>query len=177
MEKCFLVLGLDNAGKTSVRQAFSEVSLVWPMAGFEIESVKGTGTALERFRPPEKCHFKLVSWNMRRHETIRQHWNPYFDIADGLLFVVDGADSHRLAEARQELHRLIEELPNVPVSILANKQDLMHSLPAEEVFEAMGFTGDQPWGCQACSAREREGVQDGVDCLLDIIRSSSVSSL
>jgi len=44
----------------------------------------------------------------------------------GVMFVVDCADRERIPEAREELLRLLEspEMRNVPLVVIANKQDL-----------------------------------------------------
>lgn len=41
---------------------------------------------------------------------------------DVLVFVVDSADQSRLPFARQELHRLLDKDPDLPVVVVANKQ-------------------------------------------------------
>lgn len=38
------------------------------------------------------------------------------------MFVVDSADQSRLPCARQELHRLLDKDPDLPVVVVANKQ-------------------------------------------------------
>lgn len=41
---------------------------------------------------------------------------------DVLVFMVDSADRLRLPWARQELHKLLEKDPDLPVVVVANKQ-------------------------------------------------------
>lgn len=41
---------------------------------------------------------------------------------DVLVFMVDSADRLRLPWARQELHKLLDKDPDLPVVIVANKQ-------------------------------------------------------
>lgn len=47
-------------------------------------------------------------------------------VVPGLVYVVDSSDTHRLAEAKEELWGILEddEMRGVPVVIMANKQDL-----------------------------------------------------
>ena len=47
-------------------------------------------------------------------------------LSQGLIFVVDCADRDRIDEARQELHRIINdrEMRDAIILIFANKQDL-----------------------------------------------------
>ena len=53
-------------------------------------------------------------------------WRHYYTGTQGLIFVVDCADRDRIDEARQELHRIINdrEMRDAIILIFANKQDL-----------------------------------------------------
>lgn len=53
-------------------------------------------------------------------------WLNKFVGTQGLIFVVDCADRDRIDEARQELHRIINdrEMRDAIILIFANKQDL-----------------------------------------------------
>jgi len=59
-------------------------------------------------------------------ENIRRLWRHYYQGTEGLIFVVDSNDPERIEEAREELRGILEfpDMSNVPVVIIANKQDL-----------------------------------------------------
>ena len=59
-------------------------------------------------------------------DKIRPLWRHYYTGTQGLIFVVDCADRDRIEEARQELHRIINdrEMRDAVILIFANKQDL-----------------------------------------------------
>ena len=59
-------------------------------------------------------------------DKIRPLWRHYYTGTQGLIFVVDCADRDRIDEARQELHRIINdrEMKDAIILIFANKQDL-----------------------------------------------------
>ena len=59
-------------------------------------------------------------------DKIRPLWRHYYTGTQGLIFVVDCADRDRVDEARQELHRIINdrEMKDAIILIFANKQDL-----------------------------------------------------
>jgi hypothetical protein len=44
------------------------------------------------------------------HEQIRPLWRHYFQNTQGLIFVVDSNDRDRIVEARDELHRMLNEV-------------------------------------------------------------------
>jgi small GTP-binding protein len=59
-------------------------------------------------------------------EKIRPLWRHYYTGTQGLIYVVDCSDRDRIDEARQELHRIINdrEMRDVVLLVFANKQDL-----------------------------------------------------
>merc|ERR1712046_465419 len=82
-----LMLGLDNAGKTTVLKKLSDedISHIMPTQGFNIKSLVHDG-------------FKLNVWDIGGQKTIRQYWSNYFESSDALVYVVDSSDEARLAE-------------------------------------------------------------------------------
>lgn len=55
-------------------------------------------------------------------QNLRFYWKEFVNEVDVLVFVVDSADRLRLPWARQELHKLLDKDPDLPVVIVANKQ-------------------------------------------------------
>ena len=72
-----LVLGLDNAGKTTVIKKFSgeDISTISPTLGFQIQTLEYRG-------------FRLNIWDVGGQKTIRSYWRNYFEQTDGLIWVV-----------------------------------------------------------------------------------------
>ncbi|KAL8562991.1 ADP-ribosylation factor protein 3 [Nucella lapillus] len=151
-----LLLGLDNAGKTTLLRSLAseDVSHTTPTQGFNIKSVQSSG-------------FKLNVWDIGGQRRIRPYWRNYFDNTDVLIYVIDSSDKKRFEETGMELHELLEEdkLAGVPVLIFANKQDLFSSAKAADISEGLnlGSIRDREWQIQACSALSGEGVKDGLE--------------
>ena len=63
-----LVLGLDNAGKTTVLKKFNgeDISTISPTLGFSIKTLEYKG-------------FKLNVWDIGGQQTIRSYWRNYFE--------------------------------------------------------------------------------------------------
>ncbi|XP_055792322.1 ADP-ribosylation factor-like protein 3 isoform X2 [Salvelinus fontinalis] len=147
-----LLLGLDNAGKTTLLKqlASEDVSHITPTQGFNIKSMQSQG-------------FKLNVWDIGGQRKIRPYWRNYFENTDVLIYVIDSSDRKRFEETGQELAELMEEekLSMVPLLIFANKQDLMTAAPASELAEGLNLhtIRDRVWQIQACSAITAEGVQ------------------
>ncbi|XP_025007432.1 ADP-ribosylation factor-like protein 3 isoform X1 [Gallus gallus] len=151
-----LLLGLDNAGKTTLLKqlASEDISHITPTQGFNIKSVQSQG-------------FKLNVWDIGGQRKIRPYWRNYFENTDILIYVIDSADRKRFEETGQELAELLDEekLGGVPVLIFANKQDLLTAAPASEIAEGLNLhtIRDRVWQIQSCSALSGEGVQDGMN--------------
>ena len=85
---------------------------------------KGLGMFLENslspFLPPSSHQ------DVGGQDKIRPLWRHYYTGTQGLIFVVDCADRDRIDEARQELHRIVNdrEMKDAIILIFANKQDL-----------------------------------------------------
>ena len=157
-EARILMLGLDNAGKTTILKKLSEedISQVMPTQGFNVKSLVHEG-------------FKLNVWDIGGQKSIRPYWSNYFDACDCLVFVIDSSDRRRLEECAQELTELLAEdkLAGVPLLIYANKQDLLQALSPQEISETMQLENirDRCWTIQACSAKSGDGLQEGMEWL------------
>ncbi|KAK9973973.1 hypothetical protein ABG768_022086 [Culter alburnus] len=150
-----LLLGLDNAGKTTLLKqlASEDISHITPTQGFNIKSVQSQG-------------FKLNVWDIGGQRKIRPYWRNYFENTDLLIYVIDSSDRKRFDETAQELAELLDEekLSMVPLLIFANKQDMMTAATAAEIAEGLNLhtIRDRIWQIQPCSALTAEGVQDGM---------------
>lgn len=159
-----LLLGLDNAGKTTLLKtlASEDISHITPTQGFNIKSVQSSG-------------FKLNVWDIGGQRKIRPYWKNYFENTDILIYVIDSADRKRFEETGVELGELLDEekLTGVPVMMFANKQDLFNAAPASEIAECLNLhtIRDRAWQIQACSAMSGEGVRDGMDWVCKNIKS------
>merc|ERR1711963_1363691 len=93
-----LMLGLDNAGKTTILKKMSEedISHIMPTQGFNIKSLVHEG-------------FKLNVWDIGGQKTIRPYWSNYFESSDALVYVIDSSDKRRLEESGSELKELLAD--------------------------------------------------------------------
>lgn len=126
-----VVIGLDCAGKTSLlyRLKLQEFVETIPTKGFNTERIKvAMGSA-----KTNSTVFQV--WDVGGQEKLRPLWKSYTRRTDGLVFVVDAAETERMEEARVELHRVARAAENqgVPILVLANKQDLDRAMSASEV--------------------------------------------
>lgn len=143
-EMRLLMLGLDAAGKTTILYKLKlgqDVTTI-PTVGFNVETVTYKNV-------------KFNVWDVGGQDKIRPLWRHYFSGkslmgeyegvvmvimlitmiltihiittgTQGLIFVIDSSDQQRMDEARQELHRIINdrEMKDSLLLVFANKQDI-----------------------------------------------------
>ena len=109
-----LMVGLDAAGKTTILyKLLGENVTTIPTIGFNVETV-------------EYKNINFTVWDVGGQDKIRPLWRHYYMNTQALIFVVDCNDRDRIAEARDELHRMLNEGERREPAILvfANKQVL-----------------------------------------------------
>lgn len=163
-EMRILILGLDNAGKTSILKRLNgeDVGETSPTLGFNIKTVLYN-------------NYVLNLWDVGGQTSLRSYWRNYFECTDGLIWVVDCTDKMRMTDCCRELHKLLSEerLLGASVLILANKQDLPGRIGLEEMKDILGLDKIQShhWQISKCSAYTGENLVDGIDWLMNDISS------
>jgi signal recognition particle receptor subunit beta len=80
----------------------------------------------------------------------------------------------RIEEAREELHKLLEEdeLRDAVLLVYANKQDLPNAIRPEELGNKLGLrqVRNRPWQVQGTCATTGDGLYEGLDWLGEMIR-------
>ncbi|CAM4885109.1 unnamed protein product [Rotaria socialis] len=94
---------------------------------------------------------------------------------------VDCNDRDRVDEASKELHTTAneEELCNIPILILANKQDLPNAMSTDELRDKLAlnkFTRERKWHIQGTVATEKKGLREGFDWLADALATKNVET-
>ena len=178
-----LMLGLDNAGKTTVVKKFNgeDIDMISPTLGFNIKTLEYRG-------------YKLNVWDVGGQTSLRSYWRNYFEQTDGLIWVVDSADRARLMDCKAELLQLLQQEVTLrsPSPSLSDPQIVTESMPllslpvspaprwrlaltAELIREELGLdnltTTKRHWRIEACSAFTGAGLANGVDWLIQDIAS------
>ncbi|KAK8403867.1 hypothetical protein O3P69_000137 [Scylla paramamosain] len=167
-----LMLGLDAAGKTTIlyKLKLGHSVTTIPTVGFNVETVayknvKFNVWVRQRSQAPVEPHY----YHGALRDKIRPLWRHYYTGTQGLIFVVDCADRDRVDEARQELHRIINdrEMRDAIILVFANKQDLPDAMKPHEIQEKLGLTRirDRNWYVQPCCATTGDGLYEGLTWL------------
>ena len=94
--------------------------------------------------------------------------------------MVDSADEMRVAEVKENLQELLGEelLAGVPLLVFANKQDLEMALEAPEVMSSLELENisDRTWNIQACSAVSQQGLNEGMEWLINTINQKAAAA-
>ncbi|KAF8563001.1 hypothetical protein P879_09588 [Paragonimus westermani] len=168
-----IILGLDNAGKTTATRSIKGLSsdLVAPTIGFD------------------RIEFSIDKYNVNLYDlgggrNIRDIWQTYFAEVHGVIFVVDSVASERLKECRMVLAKLLAHpsISGKPVLLLANKRDSADALDESELIDTLQLDDlvNQhrcPCRLERCCALLHPGkkldraIRDGLRWLLAYIES------
>jgi small GTP-binding protein len=162
-ETRILMLGLDAAGKTTVlyKLKLGEHIKTITTIGFNVESLEYKG-------------FHMNIWDVGGQDRIRALWRHYFHNTQGLIFVVDSNDTGRIEEAKEELHKLLEEdeLRDACLLVYSNKQDLPNAIKPMEIGNKLKLNtiSNRPWQVQGTCATTGDGLYEGLDWLVEQIK-------
>ncbi|PON46132.1 Small GTPase superfamily, ARF type [Parasponia andersonii] len=151
-EMRILMVGLDAAGKTTIlyKLKLGEIVTTIPTIGFNVETV-------------EYKNISFTVWDVGGQDKIRPLWRHYFQNTQGLIFVVDSNDRDRIVEARDELHRMLNE--NVSGGNIEEKL-CFNKFPGKAM--------QRHWYIQSTCATSGEGLYEGLDWLSNNIANKTV---
>lgn len=155
-----LVVGLDNAGKTTIVKRVNGESIdeISPTLGFNIKSMMHGDYALN-------------IWDVGGQKTLRSYWRNYYESTDGLIWVVDSADARRMRDCASELAGVLREerLAGASVLVFANKRDIQGAMSLEAITDALGLKNlvNRRWRVVPCSAVTGDGLLEGFDWLVN----------
>ncbi|ODN04801.1 ADP-ribosylation factor-like protein 1 [Orchesella cincta] len=161
-EMRILMLGLDNAGKTTIlyRLQVGEVVTTIPTIGFNVEQVTYKNLTFQ-------------VWDLGGQTSIRPYWRCYYANTDAIIYVVDSADRDRLPTSKQELVSMLneDELKNSILVVLANKQDMEGALTVTEIHQALGLDQikNRTFQIFKTSALKGEGLDPAMQFLSDAL--------
>ncbi|KAL8176185.1 UNVERIFIED_CONTAM: ADP-ribosylation factor-like protein 5B, partial [Gekko kuhli] len=160
-----IIIGLDNAGKTTILYQFlmNEVVHTSPTIGSNVEEIV-----------LRKTHFLM--WDIGGQESLRSTWNTYYSNTEFVILVIDSTDRERLTVTKEELYKMLahEDLRNAAVLIFANKQDVKNSMSTSEIskFLTLSSIKDHPWHIQGCCALTGEGLPAGLEWMTSRVQAN-----
>ena len=126
-------IGLDFSGKTTLIKRITQ-------GKFDDESKRTLGLNVDIFNSE---NVKFLCWDIGGQPVFRDAlWESYIAGSTGIIFVIDSADEHRFEEARIEIRKWVldnKNIENIPILILANKQDLPEAHTAGFIARKLGL--------------------------------------
>ncbi|CAF9906930.1 MAG: ADP-ribosylation factor-like protein 2 [Gomphillus americanus] len=162
-EMRILMLGLDNAGKTTIvkRIMQEDINTVSPTLGFIIKTIDYHG-------------YKLNIWDVGGQKTLRSYWRNYFEKTDALIWVVDATDRLRVEDCKDELAGLLveERLMGASLLVFLNKTDIDDCMTREEIEQALDLPSIKThhWTVLPCSAVTGNNLNGGLDWVIEDAR-------
>ena len=163
-----LVLGLDNAGKTTLLEKVKAIYLgvqalpperIIPTIGLNIGKIEIGG------------NMRLSFWDLGGQTDLRTIWNSYYSECHAIIFMVDSTDAARIEECKRIFSAIVtnDQVEGVPILMLANKQDMTGALKVEQIKELFNpiaaSIGARDSKVMSVSALRGEGVREAVDWL------------
>lgn len=152
-----LVLGLDNAGKTTVvKYLLNDPLATLPTMGFAIETLT---------RDEWTIHF----WDVGGQRSLRPFWGNYFEHTDVVVWVVDAALVERVAELAKELEELraTKRLVGVRVVVVVNKVDLLPPHQRAELVPRVAAQFGDDVTTVIASARTGENIDRVLEAIIE----------
>lgn len=147
-EMRILMVGLNGAGKTTILEKISNLGLgdivtTTPTLGFIVETL-------------EYKNISFTAWDLGGEDKVRALWRHYYHNIQGIIFVLDSSDHSRVDEARDELHRILneDELKDAVLLLYANKCEVMGKMHGIEIVNKLDLISLFQRQCQ-CQRQRR----------------------
>ncbi|OLN83327.1 ADP-ribosylation factor-like protein 2 [Colletotrichum chlorophyti] len=159
-EMRILMLGLDNAGKTTI---------VKKIMGEDVNTLQ-TEHLYVAFAASRAVFLTAVG-DVGGQKTLRSYWRNYFEKTDALIWVVDATDRLRVEDCREELHGLLQEerLSGASLLVFANKTDVNGCMDEREILEGLQLASIRThhWHVLRCSAMTGTNLKEGLAWVVD----------
>ncbi|QRV79664.1 ADP-ribosylation factor family [Ceratobasidium sp. AG-Ba] len=126
-----LILGLDNAGKTTFLEKTK--TLYNNVPGLSPDKIGPTvGQNMGKITLPSAT---MQFFDLGGQRDIRTIWSKYYDDCHAVIYMIDAADRDRLWDGWEVFETVLAhpQILDVPLLLLANKQDAPNSLSVNDV--------------------------------------------
>ncbi|KAI9701123.1 MAG: ADP-ribosylation factor protein 3 [Candelina mexicana] len=191
-EYSVLLLGLDNAGKTTfLEQIKAHFSPTHPEP--HLKTVPTVGQNVSTITLPE---LYLKIWDVGGQHSLRKLWQSYYASCHAIVFIIDSSDVgdadieklgkgensgiERLEECKLALESVLQnaDTEGVPLLVLANKQDREDCVEVVRIKEGLVrkvFEGEKAGGIRdsrvlPISALTGTGVREAVEWLCSRVK-------
>ncbi|XP_057379771.1 ADP-ribosylation factor-related protein 1-like [Daphnia carinata] len=172
-----LILGLDNAGKSTYLEA---AKTHFTKNYKALNPNKITSTVGLNIGVIETDGCSLNFWDLGGQEELQSLWDKYYAESHAVIYVVDAFARDRIEESKAVFDKMIasELLKGIPLLVLANKQDLQDSMGVREVKPIFNqnahLIGQRDCMVMPVSALNGDGVDEGIKWLVQCVKRNNV---
>jgi small GTP-binding protein len=184
-EAKLVLLGLDNAGKTTILHRFNDSSNSTTTSRTALRTIQTIPTVGFNVESVTVGRITFSVWDLGGQSCVRNIWKHYYEGVYAVIFVIDCSDcEQRLMEAKTVLQNVLcdDRLDNVPLLVYANKRDVESSKTGEEIIQELELDKllkNRLWTLQESVGLTGEGLAEGLDWIVkseDKLNTSSVPS-
>ncbi|CAP68532.1 uncharacterized protein PODANS_7_1640 [Podospora anserina S mat+] len=189
-EYSLLLLGLDNAGKTTFHEQVKSIFHPDGAASAPAPNLKTVPTVGQNVSTIILPDMYLKIWDVGGQHSLRKLWQSYYASCHAIIFIIDSTDigdgnlehdsTGRLEECRLVLEDVLNhsETEGVPLLVLANKQDREDCVEVVRIKEGLVkkvFEGEKSGSIRdsrvlPVSALTGTGVKEAVDWVRSRVR-------
>ncbi|KRY57550.1 ADP-ribosylation factor-related protein 1 [Trichinella britovi] len=131
-----LIMGLDNAGKTTFLES-AKAKLNKQYKAMKPEAI--TTTVGLNIGKVVFDGVQLNFWDLGGQKELQSLWDKYFAEAHGVIYIIDSSDQSRIEESLDAFEKALKNqtLNGVPVVIVCNKQDIKECMSVSDVKMAL----------------------------------------
>ncbi|XP_077971219.1 ADP-ribosylation factor-related protein 1-like [Styela clava] len=172
-EYCILILGLDNAGKTTFLEQ-TKTKFTKNYKGMNLGKI--TTTVGLNIGKIDISGSRLMFWDLGGQEELQSLWDKYFAESHGIIYLVDSVDVDRIQESKQAFDNMLrsEALDTVPLLVLANKQDVLSCATVLDIKKAFHDSsthiGNRDCMIRSVSALTGQGVNEGIEWMVKCVQ-------
>lgn len=177
-EYCVLILGLDNAGKTTYLES-AKTKFTKGYRGMNLSKI--TATVGLNIGQIDVSGIRLHFFDLGGQEELQSLWDKYYAESHAVIYVVDSSDRDRIPDSKEAFDRTIGSplLTGVPLLVVANKQDVAECMGVREVKPIFNrsahLIGRRDCMVLPVSALNGDGIDEGIRWLVDCIKRNSVN--
>lgn len=172
-EYCVLILGLDNAGKTTFLEAAKTKfkKNYKPMHHSKITTTVGLNIG-----QIDVSGIRMNFWDLGGQKELQCLWDKYYAESHGVIYIIDSSDREHIPASKETFDRVIssESLAGVPLLVLANKQDVAQCMGVREVKPVFNrnahLIGRRDCMVMPVSALTGDGVEEGIRWLAECVK-------
>jgi len=177
-EQRIVMLGLDNAGKTTfLEQTKTKFNPDYHM----MNPTKITSTVGLNIGKIDIGGVRMNFWDLGGQEELQALWDKYYAECHGVVYVIDSSDPDRLQESWRSFDKILdsETLNGIPLLIVCNKQDIEDCLSVADIktvfHESVEKIGHSDCTVMSVSALDGTNVQKSISWLLQCIRRNALN--